>query len=35
MPYTPAGWIYIGVLALLNVIVIILAFLLFPYLWRE
>ncbi len=31
----PAAWKYIGVLALLNVIVIILAYLLFPYLWRE
>jgi heme exporter protein B len=31
----PSAWKYIGVLALLNVIVIILAYLLFPYLWRE
>jgi heme exporter protein B len=35
VPYSPAAWTYIGVLGLLNVIVIILAFLLFPYLWRE
>ena len=33
--YTPEAWKYIGILALLNVIVIILAYLLFPYLWRE
>ncbi len=29
------GWVYVGALALLNVIVIILSFLLFPYLWRD
>lgn len=35
VPYSPQAWTYIGVLALLNIIVIIMAFLLFPYLWRE
>ncbi|OIP01142.1 MAG: ABC transporter permease [Bacteroidetes bacterium CG2_30_33_31] len=33
--YSPVAWQYIGILALLNMIVIILAYLLFPYLWRE
>jgi len=33
--YTPDAWKYIGILGILNVIVIILAYLLFPYLWRE
>ncbi len=33
--YSASAWNYIGVLALLNLIVIIMAYLLFPYLWRD
>lgn len=33
--YSPQAWQLVGVLALLNVIVIIMSYLLFPYLWRD
>lgn len=33
--YAPVMWTYFGVLALLNVVVLLLAWILFPYLWRD
>lgn len=33
--YAPAMWTYFGILALMNVLVFALAWILFPYLWRD